>query len=395
MLLGWVLTCKFALVSFCRKSNSDSIIDRSIKRVVFETLIKRLPGCLQKLSVSEIKQIAGRAGRYRSTAQTQGKGKNDKSEENVGFVTSLEDIDLPQIKEALSAEPPPITVAGLFPPDAAIQKFSAYFPRNTPFQYVLKRLIELTQVSPLFFMCDPQSQLENAELIDSVEGLRVEDQLALMAAPMHLRDPRGVQASRAFATCIAEHTNGRLLDIPELNLEVLENPVSGDKQYLHELEILHKSVILYAWLSFRIGGVFTDRTLASHVKQLVEERMVRALTEFSANKKLRKDASLRRQIALQKQIQDQKRVMSEANLDSAAAGELASSRVTHSSVPDEAPDHASDNAPEDIRVSDDVADNHKGPENDSFQEEEGIPEDDLTDDSLPDDIADKNPERRR
>lgn len=381
---------------FCFAANQTlTIIYRSIKRVVFETLIKRLPGCLQKLSVSEIKQIAGRAGRYRSAAQTQGKGKNAKSEEeNVGFVTSLEDIDLPQIKEALSAEPPPITVAGLFPPDAAIQKFSAYFPRNTPFQYVLKRLIELTQVSPLFFMCDPQSQLENAELIDSVEGLRVEDQLALMAAPMHLRDPRGVQASRAFATCIAEHTNGRLLDIPELNLEVLENPVSGDKQYLHELEILHKSVILYAWLSFRIGGVFTDRTLASHVKQLVEERMVRALTEFSANKKLRKDASLRRQIALQKQIQDQKRVMSEANIDSAAAGELASSRVSHSSVPDEAPDHASDNAPEDIKISDDVANVHGGPEYDTFQGE-GIPEDDLTDDSLPDDIADKKkPERR-
>lgn len=340
--------------------------------------------------MSEIKQIAGRAGRYRSAAQTENKGKKANSdEENVGLVTSLEEIDLPQIREALASEPPPITAAGLFPPDPAIQKFSAYFPRNTPFQYILKRLIELTQVSPLFFMCDPQSQFENAGVIDTVEGLRIEDQLALMAAPMHLRDIKGVEASRAFSKCIAEHSNGRLLDIPELNLEILEKPVSGDKQYLHELEILHKSVILYAWLSFRIGGVFTDRTLASHVKELVEERMVRALTEFSANKKLRKDASLRRQIALQKQIQEQNRVMSEANIDSAAAGGLASSNVTHSSVPDEAPDHVSENAPKDVEASDDVAEEDEASENDPLEEDE----EDLTDDSLPDASTIKEPEK--
>ena len=122
-------------------------------------------------------------------------------------------------------------------------------------------------------------------------------------------------AARAFATCMAEHTNGRLLDLPELNLEILEQPVSGSKEYLHELESLHKSVILYSWLSFRVGGVFTDRTLAAHVKELVEERMIRALTEFSANKKLRRDSSLRRQIALQKQIKDQSQMMSESDID--------------------------------------------------------------------------------
>lgn len=296
---------------------SDAIgmgLNLSCKRIIFETLVKRVPEGLVRLSVPEIKQIAGRAGRYRSAAQTQKKNSGDDEEQNVGLVTSLEDVDLPYIKEAMEEEPPPLKAAGIFPPDPAFQKFAVYFPRNIPFEYIIKRLLEISQVHPLFFMCDPRSQIGNAQLIDTVEGLRIEDQLTLMAAPMYIRDQALWDITRAFAQCIAQHTDGRLLDIPEMNLEILERPVSGQKDYLNDLESLHKAIILYSWLSFRFGGIFTDRALAAHVKELVEERMVRALTEFSANKKLRKDASLRRQIALQMQMEQQNRILSQSRV---------------------------------------------------------------------------------
>ncbi|OOF92601.1 hypothetical protein ASPCADRAFT_174264 [Aspergillus carbonarius ITEM 5010] len=295
---------------------SDAIgmgLNLSCKRVIFETLIKRVPGGLQRLSVPEIKQIGGRAGRYRSAMQKEADGSED---ENVGWVTSLEDIDLHYIREAMESEPPPLVSAGILPPDSVFQKIAAYFPNNVPLEYLVKRLMVVSQVHPLFFLCDPRNQLENAEVIDSVDGLRMADQLTFMAAPMHTRLIAGRDAAIAFIQCVADHSDGRLLDIEALNLEILEEPVSGNKEYLNELETLHKSVILYLWLSYRCGGVFTDRTLASHVKQLVEERMVRALTEFSANKKLRKDASLRRQIALQKQIREEKELLADADVDS-------------------------------------------------------------------------------
>ncbi|KAE8147925.1 ATP-dependent RNA helicase SUV3 [Aspergillus avenaceus] len=298
---------------------SDAIgmgLNLSCKRIIFETLVKRVPGGLQRLSVPEIKQIAGRAGRYRSAAQQQSQGNEaDNDTENIGYVTSLEDIDLPYIRQAMTVEPPPITAAGVFPPEAIFHQFAAYFPENIPLEYIIKRLIAVSQVHPLFFLCDPRSQLENAEVIDTVSGLRFDDQLTFMAAPMHTRDIASRDVTCEFAECVANHTGGRLLDIPGLGLEILEEPVSGSKEYLHDLEMLHKSVILYSWLSFRFGGVFTDRTLASHVKELVEERMIRALTEFSSNKKLRKDASLRRQIALQKQILEHRRLLADADFD--------------------------------------------------------------------------------
>ncbi|KAF9894728.1 RNA helicase [Aspergillus nanangensis] len=304
---------------------SDAIgmgLNLSVKRIIFETLVKRVPGGLQRLTVPEIKQIAGRAGRYRSAAQ-QGNKKNADDGSNIGLVTSLEEVDLPYIRQAMGVEPSPLAGAGLLPPDPVFQKFAAYFPPSVPLEYIIKRLVEVSQVHPLFFMCEPRGQLENAEVIDTVGGLQFEDQLMFMAAPMYTRNVASRDTACAFAQCVAEHTGGRLLDIPGLNLEILEETVSGSKEYLSELEILHKSVILYSWLSYRFGGVFTDRTLAAHVKELVEERMVRALTEFSANKKLRKDASLRRQIALQKQIQDQRRRLAESDLDSLAAQEAA------------------------------------------------------------------------
>ncbi|KAJ5160219.1 ATP-dependent RNA helicase DHX8 [Penicillium canariense] len=294
---------------------SDAIgmgLNLSCKRIIFETLIKRTPAGLQRLSVPEIKQIGGRAGRYRPAGVHN--GSEDSSEPNVGLVTCIEEVDLPYIQQAMGMEPPPLRAAGLWPPDFAFQKFAAYFPRSVPFEYLIKRLMEIAQVNPLFFLCETDGQLQNAEIIDTVEGLRIQDQLTLMAAPMETKDQSSRAVCGSFAACVAENTRGRLLDIPSLDLEILEKTVSGNKDYLHALESLHKAIILYSWLSFRFGGIFTDRTLAAHVKELVEERMIRALTEFSANKKLRKNASLRRQIALQKQILDQQRIISDADL---------------------------------------------------------------------------------
>lgn len=257
--------------------------------------------------MSEIKQIGGRAGRYRAAGSKE-------TVQDVGIVTSFEEVDLPHIKEAMDSEPPPLRAAGIWPPNYVIQRLSAYFPRGTPLEYLIKRLLELAETNPLFFLCDGESQLKNAEIIDAVSQLSIPDQLILMAAPMdHGPGLRDVCCS--YADCVADNSQGRLLEIPGLNLEILQETVSGRRDYLRELEALHQAMILYSWLSFRFGGVFTDRTLAAHVKEITEERMVRALTEFSANKTLRKNAALHREIALQKQILMQRQAMTDSGIE--------------------------------------------------------------------------------
>jgi ATP-dependent RNA helicase SUPV3L1/SUV3 len=264
-----------------------------------------------RLGTPEIRQIAGRAGRYRTASQP----KAD-PEANTGLVTSFESVDLPYIKNAMFEEPAPLTTAGIIPPDGVFHKFAAYFPPDVPFNYVLKRLMEIATVNPLFFLCEGSNQLQGTMLLDPVQGLSTEDRLTLMAAPINTSNIQSCNIAESFAKCVAGNTGGRFLDIDSLPLKVLEEVVSGKKEYLQQLETLHRAVILYLWLSYRFGGIFTDRALATHVKELAEERMVRALTEFSANKQLRRDASLRRQIALQKQVEHHEKLLAEADMTS-------------------------------------------------------------------------------
>ncbi|EEH22574.2 hypothetical protein PABG_04785 [Paracoccidioides brasiliensis Pb03] len=288
---------------------SDAIgmgLNLSCKRIIFESVVRRLPTGLTRLSVSQIKQIGGRAGRYRpasNVTETDSSIPGKDAETNVGFVTSLEDVDLSYIRKALSAEPEPILSAGLLPPDYVIKRFVEHFPANTPFSYVLQRLHNIALVDPNFFIADNQGRAQIAEAIDGIKGLGIDDKMVFLSAPAHMRDHQMSTIFREFVRCVAENRSGDILDIGDLPLDILDKPVSGDKTYLATLETLHRSLVLYLWLSYRCGGVFTNRALATHVKSLTEIKMDRALTEFSANRHLRKATSLRRQYALRKQTE--------------------------------------------------------------------------------------------
>lgn len=273
-------------------------------------------GGLMRISIPEIKQIGGRAGRYRAANETG--ERSDSEEENVGLVTSLEDVDLPFIKQALEFNPPPLKAAGVIPTDAMFYRVASYFPREVSLKFLVNRVNSVSKVHPLFFLCRARSQLEIASVLDRCDRMSIEDQVVFIASPMNNRDEALMACAKGYIRCVANNTSGRLLDIPELNLEILEAPVSGQKNYLNELESLHKALILYLWLSYRMGGIFTDRTLASYVKEMVEERMMRALTEFSANAKLRKDASQRRQILLSKQNLSEEQLLANTELSSEA-----------------------------------------------------------------------------
>jgi hypothetical protein len=93
---------------------------------------------------------------------------------------------------------------------------------------------------------------------------------------------------KALARCIAEQRQAAVVDVPEINLEVLEKPVSGAREYLQSLEDLHKSLILFLWLSYRFVSVFKDRDMAMYAKGLAEDKINTCLLEFSANPELRK-----------------------------------------------------------------------------------------------------------
>lgn len=289
----WVIAGSL-LTSFCR----------SIKRIVFESTLKHDGTGLKTLKIPEIKQIAGRAGRFRTAAQAasdhdshtsvgvaegadNGAKRSASTNTNLGLVTSLEDSDLPIIQQAMKSEAPPILTAGIFPPTKILLQFAAYFPQGTSFGYILRRLHEITRLHPRFHLCSLHDQLEIADAIQPFERLTIADRAAFCAAPVTLRDRGLPPILHDYAKCVAEQTSGALLDIPSLDLEILEGEVTANKEYLRQLETLHKALVLYLWLSYRFDGVFTDRLLASYVKELVEERIDKVLAHYAKSKEMR------------------------------------------------------------------------------------------------------------
>lgn len=235
------------------------------------------------LTVSDIKQIAGRAGRYRTSNQDTHPGTaNQRSgQTSVGLITTMYAHDLPLVQRAMQTIPEPITTAGISPPDHVIQNFSAYFPPETPLSVILRRLVELCETQSLFHLCEIQDALDVADIIHEWPELSVTERLTFCAAPVSFRDPSVQELVKSFARCVAQQRGGTLPDIRELDLEILDFESSPNKEYLKRLESLHRGIILYLWFSYRFDHIFTDRDMAMHVKRMTQDRIASVLDRLS------------------------------------------------------------------------------------------------------------------
>lgn len=251
----------------------------------------------QALPINEIKQIAGRAGRYRTAAPTPKKGDivdvskshaQNSADPTVGLVTTLKQVDLPLLRGAMENEAPPILTAGILPPNSVIHKFAAHYPPTISFTYILLRLHELATLHDRFHLCRLKDQLAIADIIHSVSGLSNRDRLIFCYSPFSSRDTEMAAPLRSFARCVAENRSGGLLDFPDIPLNVLDQPVSLNQPYVENLETLHKALILYLWLGYRFAGCFIDRAMAFYVRGLVEEKIDQVLVECSDSPSIRK-----------------------------------------------------------------------------------------------------------
>ncbi|KAI1133177.1 P-loop containing nucleoside triphosphate hydrolase protein [Nemania abortiva] len=296
---------------------SDAIgmgLNLEIRRVVFEATHKRDSSSFRQMSVSELKQIGGRAGRYRTANQaiqtgTSGDEPPKPRPSGPGLVTALEDDDLAIVIKAFNSEPAPIKTAGIQPPTAAIERLSTYFPPNTPLSFIIIRLRDVAKLSPMFHLCGLKEMLDVADLIQPFP-MSIYDRCVFLNAPVALRDRNGATMLQTFARCVSRMEGGNLLDMPELELELLDMKLEdwkyGQPEYLRRLEGLHKSITLYLWLSYRFTGVFTSQNLAFHVKELVETKInehLAGVTESAQRRRSRMEANRRRAEARERQKQ--------------------------------------------------------------------------------------------
>ncbi|KAF1919847.1 P-loop containing nucleoside triphosphate hydrolase protein [Ampelomyces quisqualis] len=300
---------------------SDAIgmgLNLAIKRVIFESTIKSNGVDLLPLEVSEVKQIAGRAGRYKtahqavttdtqttiaSSAMDPAIGLDDQlsskepEAKTVGWVTTLDDVDHAHLRLCMKHDPPVIKTAGIFPPSLVVERFANYFPPGTPFSYIMLRLHEISNIHPRFHLCALKDQLSLADAIHTISNLSIQDRITICAAPISMRNPKMKAFLRELAKCIAEGKSGSLLDFETLPLQNMDKPITSDRSYLASLEDLHKMLVCYLWLSYRFPNVFITRSLANYTKKLVEDQIEDTLTAYSFTEKARKQMKKRRETA--------------------------------------------------------------------------------------------------
>lgn len=281
---------------------SDAIgmgLNLEIKRVVMES-IHKFDGVRNRMLHSpEIKQIGGRAGRFRSARNASDEVSTDetpKGEPQPGIVTALDGGDLRAVRKAFTRPVDDIATVQLAPPTGIIEKFAAYYPPETPLSFLLTRMKMKAQLGKHHsYLLDP-GVLEVADLIQDIP-LALNDRLLILALPASLRVPGAAEIVRALAKLVAENKEGKLVDIPEIPLELLDEDIHeavrrDAVEYLYKLEGLFSALSQYTWLSYRYAGVFTQLEVALHARKIVGDRLVEVLEhmDFTAEDlvKLRK-----------------------------------------------------------------------------------------------------------
>jgi ATP-dependent RNA helicase SUPV3L1/SUV3 len=230
---------------------SDAIgmgLNLNIKRIIF-TKFKKFNGKEEALiSLSQGKQIAGRAGRFGTQWEN-------------GLVTSLHSHSIPILKSYLNETPEELNSAGISPQIEQLEKFARVLP-NLSFSRLLQQFEQLATVDGDFFLCNIQQQIEAAQLIENVQ-LSLRDKYVFIQAPCNTRDDTLTSYLHEFAT---SHSMGHTINADRL-LNIF--PLFNEEKLAH-LEVFHRAIMLYLWLSNRFPETFHEAEKVHQFKNKIE-----------------------------------------------------------------------------------------------------------------------------
>lgn len=208
-----------------------------IQRVLFTGEEKFDGTAVRPLTVAEIKQIAGRAGRF---------GKYDE-----GFVGRT-DKSILSIEGALVSEAEPVTVARLGYSNAVLDL-------DFPLAEVLKTWQD-TPTPPPFHKSDVKRQVDLIELLKN-RPVSKEDLLRLVTIPFNEENDELLSLFFHYTTC---YTKGRSLEFPEFHPEFCRD--------LIYLELFSKKIDLYYSFCISFRQPYSKDNIAS-MKEALSNRI--------------------------------------------------------------------------------------------------------------------------
>jgi ATP-dependent RNA helicase SUPV3L1/SUV3 len=230
-----------------------------IRRVIFSHIHKFDGVASRMLNMTEVRQIAGRAGRF--------------SIYETGYVNVLENDELIHIEHMLSADDTadlkklPININMMQIDGIAgklhtrkISEILIYFQERSRFEHAL------FEQAPL------NAQISQALLVDEyAPDMSLHDKYLFVCAPISLNV---AFEKDYYLLCLQSVAQSKIRYLPT-------NPVwldSDSPKHLEAAELLSHNLSLYAWLSFKFPQFFVDggqvRTLRQQVSRYIERALL-------------------------------------------------------------------------------------------------------------------------
>ncbi|KAF5735538.1 ATP-dependent RNA helicase SUPV3L1 isoform 1 [Tripterygium wilfordii] len=210
---------------------SDAVgmgLNLNIRRVVFYSLSKYNGDRIVPVPESQVKQIAGRAGRRGSLYPD-------------GLTTALHLDDLDYLIECLKQPFDEVRKVGLFPFFEQVELFAGKLP-NMTFTQLLEKFGENCRLDGSYFLCRHDHIKKVANMLEKVQGLSLEDRFNFCFAPVNIRDPKAMYHLLRFASSYSRN-------VPvSIAMGMPKGSAQNDAELL-DLETRHQVLSMYMWLS--------------------------------------------------------------------------------------------------------------------------------------------------
>ncbi|KAL8500941.1 hypothetical protein ACS0TY_020508 [Phlomoides rotata] len=241
---------------------SDAVgmgLNLNIRRIIFYNLSKYNGDKIVPVSASQVKQIAGRAGRRGSCYPD-------------GLTTTLHLEDSDYLIECLKKPFDDVKKVGLFPFYEQVELFAAQVP-DMSFPKLLDKFRENCRLDGSYYLCQHLHIKKIANMLERVKGLSLVDRFNFCFAPVNIRDPKALYHLLRFASSYSQ-------ELPvNIAMGIPKGAARNDTELL-DLETKHQVVSMYLWLSNhfeeeRFPYVKKAETMATDIAQLLGESLVR------------------------------------------------------------------------------------------------------------------------
>ena len=265
-----------------------NIIYSKIRRVIFESVAKYSPdgGGYVNLSVSSVKQISGRAGRY---------GLHDGGDPG-GTCTTLHASDHPYLLKCLATPFAPLEFIRIGATEESVARAVTILPPKASLSTMIEAHSYIGRI-PTFMRYVTPNDLEVFNYVDLYwADMNIDDRMMLLYAPVPWRDKATTAAIVRF---LDMHRTSMTVDFMKAIKEfdflstmlVVEKDMADEKtphSDIHTmllLESFHKVIVFYIWMTFRSPVVYSEFLMVADLKIRLEKVLNWSLEGLSKNQK--------------------------------------------------------------------------------------------------------------